>query len=326
MTGEAMVGLSRDVQNIFRRNRAGIPEACERARDRIAAFPVPDPETPEHWADFAVLTGQLRVLLGYLAEADVSSVEPRTFRSVVLADLRYLHAADTGRPGRTLAGWICRQWTAELGVEHSDRISAYERYAALCLSVGADDEAVRLLTSLHKLRTRLSGSQSPATLGVAADLCGALSRFGDHQAALQLGQDIVPVCTTLLGGDSDTTLRAVSGLAGALRGMGGLSAAFGAYRDVHEKYVRAWGPDHLKTLRAADDMAITAHDLENHEVALAMNRDVLQRYERLLGGTSKSSFNEDKRIERARDRLSATLRALGREEEARAVYGPQPDF
>jgi hypothetical protein len=326
MTGEAMAGLRRDIQEIFRRNTAGIPAACEQARDRIAAFPVADPEAPEHWDDFEALTEQLRVLLGYLAEAYVPSSEPSRFRSVVLADLRYLHAADAGLPGRVLAGWICAEWTAELGVEHPDRISAYERYAAICLSVGAGDEAVRLLKAMHKLRARLSGSQSPAALGVAASLCGALSQSGDHQSALQLGEDIVPVCTQVLGGDSDTTLRAVSGLADALRGMGGLSAAFGVYRDVHEKYRRVWGPDHLSTLQAADNVAITAHDLEEHEVALAVNRDAMQRYERLLGGNARSWFEKDKRIKRARARLRATLQALGRDEEARAVYGPQPDF
>ena len=178
MTGSAMAGLRRDIQEIFGRNRASIPAACEQARDRLAAFPVPDPEVPEYWDDFEALTGQLRVLLGYLAEAGVSSTEPAEFRSVVLADLHYLYVADVGRSGRTLAGGICRKWTAELGVEHPDRISAYERYAALCLSIGTHDEAVRLLRSMHKLRTRLSGPRSSATLSVAASLCDALDQAG----------------------------------------------------------------------------------------------------------------------------------------------------
>ncbi|RAG83927.1 hypothetical protein DN069_19395 [Streptacidiphilus pinicola] len=326
MTDETTAGLSRDIQEAFRRNTGGLSAACEQARDLVASFPVPDPEVPEHWAEFALLTGQLRVLLGYLAEAGVPSSAPGAFRSVVLADLSYLNAADTGLPGRTLAGWICRRWTVELGVEHPDRISAHERYAALCLAVGAGDEAVGLLRSLHRLCAKLSGPRSPAALSVAADLCGALSRTGDHQSALRLGQDLVPVCTEVLGGDSDTALRAVSGLAGALRGLGGLPAAFGAYREVHEKSVRTRGQDHLSTLRAADDLAIAAQDLENHELALTLNQDLLQRYKRLLGGNATSSFDEDKRIRRTRDRLSSSLRALGRDDEAEALYGPRPDF
>jgi hypothetical protein len=40
-------------------------------------------------------------------------------------------------------------------------------------------------------------------------------------------------------------------------------------------------------------------------------------------GALLEDYNE---IEWARERLSANLRALGRDDEARAVYGPLPDF
>jgi hypothetical protein len=260
---------ARDGLEIFRLNAADVAAGCEQARDRLASFPVPDPEAPEHWGTFEILTGQIRVLLGYIREVGVRGPEPEGFRALVLATLRYSYAADLGQAGYIMAGEFQRRWTEDLGPEHHDRLAAVERYAALCLLVRAQDEAIRLLKDVHLLRARLSGPRDSGTLSVAADLCCALNQSGDHESAWQLSRDTVPVCISELGEDSDTTLRAISGFAGALRGLGSLSAALAAFGDVHEKYARTRGTDHLSTLRAADDVAITAYELEDYEAKAA---------------------------------------------------------
>lgn len=56
-----------------------------------------------------------------------------------------------------------------------------------------------------------------------------------------------------------------------------------------------------------------------------MNEDILRHYE-LLVGTKDPFIDKNSRIGRVRDRLSANLRALDRDEQARAVYGQVPDF
>jgi tetratricopeptide (TPR) repeat protein len=313
-----------DVQGIFRTSIDDTPEACRQACDRLAAVRGFDPDDPDSWKAGAILAADLRVLLGFLAEARVPSVEPPEFRALVLKVLQYLYLAREIGLGVILAEAICRRWTEDLGPDHPDRIIAIERHAACLLSTDAE-AALPLFEEALERWSRVRGPEDRDTLNAAANLCACLQQIGDYTAALQLSQYILPICRRVLGEDSDVTLRAASGFAASLFALGEYSTALSAYRDIHERYLRMYSADHLFTLNAASNVAITLAKIGDFENARGLNEDILRRYERLLG--KKDAPLEDyKEIEWARDRLSANLRALGRDDEARAVYGPLPDF
>jgi tetratricopeptide (TPR) repeat protein len=254
----------------------------------------------------------------------VPSSEPPEFRALVLKVLQYLYLAQEISLGVILAEAIRRRWIEDLGRDHPDRITAVERHAACLLSTDPD-AALPLFEEALELWSRVRGPEHWNTLNAAANLCVCLHQIDDYPAALQMSQRILPVCRRVLGEDSDVTLRAASGFAEGLFMLGEYSTALSAYRDIHERYLRMYSADHLFTLNAATNVAITLAKVGDFENARSLNEDILRRYERLLG--KKDAPLEDyKEIEWARDRLSANLRALGRDDEARAVYGPLPDF
>lgn len=321
---EAVECAHRDVQDIFRANPGDAALACRQARDRFAEIRGFDPEDHRSWPAGTTLSADLRVLLGFLGETAVPSVEPQGFRALVLAVLRYLYVAQEIRLGSAMAEEIHRRWTTELGNDHPDRITAVERYAA-CLLPNDHEAALRLFEEALELWSRIHGPEHHRTLNATANLCACLNQVEDYHAALRLSQRTVQACRRALGEDSDVTLRATSQFATSLLGLGEHRTALSAYRDVHERCVRKYSADHLITLEAAENVASTLDKMGDIEAARNVNEDILRRYERLLG-TKDAFIDKETRIGRTRDRLSANLRALGLEHEARAVYGPVPDF
>lgn len=313
-----------DVQDIFRANAGDAAGACRQARDRLAAIPEFDPEDPGRWQAAAALTADLRLLLGFLAETAVPSGEPAGFRALVLAVLRYLYLAQQDGLGLLLAEEIHRRWTAELDRAHPDRIIAVERYAA-CLVRHDLEAALPLFEEAFEAWSRSCGPQDPRALKAATNLCLGLNRVKRYQEAQRLGEDTVQLCRRVLGEDSAVTLNAANRFADSQYGLGEHRTALSSYRDVHARYVRMYSADHLTTLAVAEQVAIALAQVGDIEAARVANEDVLRRYERLLAAKDTSP-REDSRVKRTRDRLSTNLRALGRDEEAAAVYGPLPDF
>jgi tetratricopeptide (TPR) repeat protein len=327
MTGDLAVAVESahsDVQDIFRANAGDLAGACRQARDRLAAIPEFDPEDPALWPAAAALTADLRLLLGFLAETTVPSGEPAGFRALVLAVLRYLYLAEQHQLGLLLAEEIHRRWTAELDPAQPDRIIAVERHAA-CLVPTDLDAALPLFEEAFESWSRNYGPADARALKAAANLCLGLNRVRRYQEALRLGEDTVRRCRRELGEDSAVTLNAANRFADSLCGLGDHRTALSAYRDIHERYTRKHSADHLTTLSVAEQVAISLAEVGDLEAARVANEDVLRRYERVLA-TRETFPREDSRIRRSRDRLSANLRALGRDEEAAAVYGTFPDF
>ncbi|TDE37666.1 tetratricopeptide repeat protein [Actinomadura sp. 6K520] len=317
--GETIQRAHRDIQEIFRTQTADLARACEQARDRLAAVPSLDPADRDAEDDWDTLTSDLRVLLGFTSQTGVPIGKPEQFRALVLDLLWHLHTNNRSDLGAVLAQDVYHRWSAELGMRHADRVSAAE-YCALCLlDIGDGNTALPLLRETVQLRTEAHGANHAVTLHATADLCRCFNNVEDYHQALRLSQDTVSVCTRVLGGDDRTTLYATTQLATSLFGLGEYEMALATYRDVHERNRRLFGTDNLSTLLAAENVAITLQKMGDHETARELNTDVLHRYERLLG-------KKDDRTERVRIRLSANLGALGRKDEASAVYGPGPDF
>jgi tetratricopeptide (TPR) repeat protein len=320
---EAIERAHQELQDVFRANISNVAGACGQARDRLAAIRGFDPEDASSWQAAATLAADLRVLLGFLAETAMPSSEPPEFRALVLAVLRYLYLAEEIRLGSAMAEGIQQRWTTELGRDHPDRITSVERHAA-CLAEDGGEAALHLFEEAWKLRSRIHGAEHQHTLSAATNLCACLNRFGEYHAALRLSQDTVQTCRRILGEDSDVTLHATARFAESLLGLDEHRTALSVYRDVHERYVRKYSADNLTSLAAAEGVAFALDKAGDIEAARKVNEDILRRYERLLG--TKDPFLDGKsRIGRTRDRLSANLRALGHDE-ARAVYGPVPDF
>lgn len=307
----------RDVQEIFRTQTADLARACEQARDRLAAVPSPGDRNSED--DWNTLTSDLRVLLGFTAQTGVPIGKPDGLRTLVLDLLWHLHTKNRNDLGAVVARHVHRRWGAELGMRHADRISAGESYALCLLDSGDGDTALPLLWETVQLRTEAYGANHAVTLHTAAYLCRCLNIVEDFHQALRLGQDTVTTCARVLGGDDWTTWYATTQLATSFFSLGEYEMALAAYRDVHRRKRRLLGTDDLSTLLAAENVAITLQKMGDHEAARELNTDVLHRYERLLD-------KKDDRVERVLVRLSANLGALGRDDEARAVYGPTPDF
>jgi hypothetical protein len=324
---EAILQAHRDMGDIFRVNTADASHAAQEARDRLGALPPLDPETPDSWEACEIITGDLRVLLGFLGEAAVVSSRPAGFRTLVLTILRYLDESDQTVLGLLLAGEINVRWTAELGREHLDRIAAVDQLAVYMRARGQSKVALPLVEEALGLYSRIHGQNHPATLNAVVNLCACLVGRGDALVASRLSRKILPTCVAVLGRDSDITLRANSVFAESMFELGETRTALDVYRDVHARCRKTKGRDHLATLNAAGKVAIVLHGLGDHEKARAMNEDSLHRYERLLGtNKNKKGYNrEDRRIKESRKRLVANLESLGRHEEAREVGG-LPDF
>lgn len=309
----------RDIQEIFRTHTADLARACEQARERLAAVPPPGPGDRNCEEDWDTLTSDLRVLLGFTAQTGVPIGEPDGLRTLVLHLLWHLHTKSLNDLGAVVAREVHRRWSAELGTRHAARVSAGEYYALCLLDSGDADTALPLLRETVRLRTEANGADHAMTLHAAAYLCRCLNDVEDFHEALRFSQDIVTTCARVLGGDDWTTLYATNQLAASFYFLGEYPMALATYRDVHERKGRRFGADDLSTLIAAENVAITLQKMGDHEAARALNADVLRRYERLLD-------KKDDRIDRVRVRLSANLGALGRDDEASAVYGPTLDF
>jgi tetratricopeptide (TPR) repeat protein len=318
-TNKTIQRAHRDIQEIFRTQTADLARACEQARDRLAAVPSPGPGDRDSEDDWHTLISDLRVLLGFTAQTGVPIGKPDGLRALILNVLWHLHAKERNDLGAALAREVHRRWSAELGMRHADRVSAGEYHALCLLGIGDANTALPLLWETVRLRTEAFGAHHAVTLHTTVNLCRCLNDVEDYHQALRLSQDTVSTCARVLGGDDRTTLYATTQLATSLSCVGEYEMALATYRHVHERNRRLFGIDHLSTLQAAENVAITLQKMGDHEAAREWNTDVLHRYERLLG-------EKDNRIERVRIRLSANLGPLGRKEEARAVYGPSPDF
>lgn len=307
-----------DVAEIFRTTVDDVAGACRQARDRLARLPGFDPAAPHTWPAAAVLATDLRVLLGFLSEAAIPCAEPAGFRALTLAVLDYLRLAEETELAMAIAAQTRRRWTAELDPDHPDRISAVGLYAGALRAGGHDSTALPLVQEAYEAWCRNYGQNDERVLTAAANLCGCLNALDDRQNALRLGQDIVLTSRRSLGDNSSVTLHATTQFATSLLGLGEHRTALGAYRDVHARYTRLYSADHLTTLAAAENVAIALDTVGDIEAARAMNEDVLRHYERLIG-TKDPFTDKNRRIGRVRDRLSANLRALGRDEQARSL-------
>ncbi|MFF7185586.1 FxSxx-COOH system tetratricopeptide repeat protein [Streptomyces sp. NPDC008222] len=266
-----------------------------------------DPELPESWDGWAVLTSHLTTRPGPFED------DQYALRGTLFGAARYL--LSSGRPREALR--VCTEfhelWSHSLGEDHPGTLvwAAYRGEAAA--AVGEPEEARRVAEDVLDRRRRVLGEDHPDTLRSGQNLATSLAHVGAYEEARRLAEDVLDRRRRVLGEDHPDTLASANTLAVILRDLGAHEEARRLAEEVVQRESGVLGEDHPYTLASAHNLAVILGDLGAYEEARRVAEDVLDRRRRVLGEDHPDTLA-------SANTLAATLSGLQEYAEARRLY------
>ncbi|MEV5312784.1 FxSxx-COOH system tetratricopeptide repeat protein [Streptomyces sp. NPDC052610] len=264
-----------------------------------------DPELPETWPEWSVLTPHLVSTLDALGNR-------AELRHTLLEAAKYLVRSAQPHAARKLAETLHRAWAATLGEDDPDTLHAAHRVTWAIDWLGAHAEALPLVQDLLERRRRVLGEDHPSTLDSANDLGVTLGQLGRYTEAHAVHLDVLERRRRALGEAHVDTLRATTELASALNALGRWKEAHRRLSSTVEAINSVLGEDHPEALGAKICMAATLHGLRRHAEAHRMNADVLKRAQLVYGAEHPETLS-------ATYRVALSLMNLGRYKEAHEI-------
>ncbi|MGV9242114.1 FxSxx-COOH system tetratricopeptide repeat protein [Streptomyces sp. NPDC003710] len=265
-----------------------------------------DPELPETWPQWAVLTSHL--IAARHTMGDCSDL-----RSTLLKAAQYLVLSAQPRAAHDLVQALHHAWAASLGEDHPETLGAAHMLSEAFDGLASYAEARRMHEDTLERRRRVLGEDHPETLRSAHDLAVALHNLGHEDEARRMDEDTLERRRRVLGQDHPDTLRSAYSLAVALHNLGYEAEARCMDEDTLERRRRVLGEDHPETLRSAHSLAVTLATLGHEAESRRMHEDTLERRRRVLGQDHPDTLMS------ARE-LAVALHNLGHEAEARRMH------
>ncbi|MEU6274344.1 FxSxx-COOH system tetratricopeptide repeat protein [Streptomyces populi] len=264
-----------------------------------------DPELPQTWPQWAVLTS-------HLIAARHTMGDRSDLRSTLLRAVHYLVLSAQPQAARDLAQVLHHAWAASLGEDHPETLGAAQMLGEAFDGLALYAEARRVEEDTLERRRRVLGPDHPDTLRSAHNLAVTLYRLGHHSEARRMDEDTLERRRRVLGQDHPDTLHSAHELAVTLYRLGHHSEVRRMEEDTLERRRRVLGQDHPNTLDSAHDLAAILHNLGQEAEARRMHEDTLERRRRVLGQDHPNTL--DSAYE-----LAVTLHSLGHHSEARRM-------
>ncbi|MEU6365258.1 FxSxx-COOH system tetratricopeptide repeat protein [Streptomyces sp. NPDC046931] len=265
-----------------------------------------DPELPETWPQWAVLTPHLIAARHTLGDRS-------DLRSTLLKAAQYLVVSAQPKAARDLAQALHHAWAASLGEDHPETLGAAHMLSEALDGLASYAEARRMVEDTLERRRRVLGEDHPDTLVSAHEFAVTLYNLGHHAEARRMVEDTLERRRRVLGEDHPDTLHSAYGLAVTLCNLGHHPEARRMVEDTLERRRRVLGEDHPDTLHSAHSLAITLATLGHHPEARRMGEDTLERRRRVLGEDHPDTL-------RSAHELAVTLHNLGDYPEARRMH------
>ncbi|MGW3938378.1 tetratricopeptide repeat protein [Streptomyces phaeochromogenes] len=254
------------------------------ARDLLGTVSPGTPEDAKNWPKFAQITVHTESLATCPIHEECSEYAKSVgFRAQELAQARYLYSSGQASRSRDLANRLRRDWSASLGEEHSDTLSALNRLGAALTLLDQNDEARDIFSTVLASRTKLLGAHHPETLKVSNNLGVALKELHDFPAACNVLRESTKNLLAILGPDSVQALRSACNLGEVLVLMARYRAGYRILASVHARRTALLGAEHPDTLWTAHYLALALHGMGRSERAHALLVDTHRVHERVLG-------------------------------------------
>ena len=298
--------LHRLTQAILRDHTAAHHEAYRNITIAVLAAAAPqNSDDPASWQAWARLVPHLLTML--------PETTPATLRSLICAAARYLLVSGQAKAALAMTARLHEIWTAELGPEDTDTLTAAQHLAHAIHDNGEYAKALELHQDTLARRRRVLGDDHPGTLHSANDQAVNLDSLGRIREALELYQDTYDRRRRVLGEDHPDTMRSEVNLACSLGSLGRRKEALELNQHAYDRYRRVLGEDHPDTLTSANFLAGALGDLGQRREALELHQDAYDRHCRVLG-------EDHPNTQAAEANLALAQRALGRPKEALKLY------
>ncbi|NUS88432.1 MAG: tetratricopeptide repeat protein [Streptomyces sp.] len=280
------------------------PARKEAIRDDVAAVLASvtpgDPETPGHWSAWASLTS-------HLVSQHIDIHHRPELRATLHGAVNFLIRSAQPRAAAELAGTLRDTWTAQLGRDHPDVLTATQFLGHATSDLGDIYGARPIIEDTHTRRRATLGDDHPDTLQSANDLAAIHTRLGLYSVAHAMHQDTLDRRRHVLGDDHPDTLQSAANFAASLYRMGGIAAARELDEDTLARRRRVLGEDHPETLRSALQLGEVCFELGEVTEAHRMHTEAWERCRTALGDNHPVTLG-------AAGCLANTLAEMGRDE------------
>jgi TIR domain-containing protein/tetratricopeptide repeat protein len=164
----------------------------------LAAAAPPDSDDPVNWPEWS------RLVPHVLAVAPENA--PASFRPLACGAARYLLVSGQAKAALTLTTRLHETWTAALGPDDADTLTAAQHLAHATHDTGDYATALEIHQDTLARRRRVLTEDHPDTLHSANDLAVSLSSMGRDAEALALNQDTYDRRRRVLGEDHPDTV------------------------------------------------------------------------------------------------------------------------
>ncbi len=246
------------------------------AANLLCAVAPPDTDDAEHWPEWKRLTAHLLAIDPQ--ESDLPAV-----RNLACETAHYLVVSGQTKAALTLTERLHRDWTARLGPDHPDTLTAAQHYAHAIQEAGDYTASLNINQDSFDRRRRVSGEEHPDTLTSAAALATSLHAVGRIPEALRLAQETYDRRRRVLGEEHPDTLTSAGGLERVMHAAGQDWGSLSLARETYERVRRVLGDDHPNTLLSASSLAGSLFAVGQVREALPLARDSYERSRRVLG-------------------------------------------
>jgi tetratricopeptide (TPR) repeat protein len=250
---------------------------CSDVTAVLAAADAGDPDLPNTWAAWALLTSHLT------SRADPTDADQFVLFDALLGSVHYLLRSGQPREALDMCTEFHQLWARYLGEDHPDTVTWLAYLGEAKAAVGDYDEARRLAEETLERRRHILGDDHPGTLVSMHNLAHTLNALGEHSQARRLAEETLERRRRTLGDDHPSTLASVSSLARTHNALGEHFQARRLAEETLERRRHVLGDDHPSTLASMEDLAVTLGELHEYEEARRLHEDVLQRRRDLLG-------------------------------------------
>jgi eukaryotic-like serine/threonine-protein kinase len=252
-------------------------------------------------------------------EAAIPAVDQH-FREQPLVEARlrmvlggYFRAVGDLRTAAKQTELACTLYTAQLGADHRDTLSAMHELADDCFYLGRRAEALQLREKTLARRRALLGANDPETLWTMHELANSYSSVGQHERALALDEEALDHRRETLGPDHRDTLSSMNNVAHRYAALGRLDAALKLHQEALARRRSTLGPTHSDVLMSMKNVARSYLAVGRREEALQLAEEALALYRANFGHDSHRTFS-------AMRQVAACYAALGRHSEALCLW------
>ncbi|WP_261574322.1 FxSxx-COOH system tetratricopeptide repeat protein [Frankia gtarii] len=235
-----------------------------------------DPADPACWPRYTVL-------YPHVLAAGMLDTTDDAVRRLVLRLAEAFRSSGDYRTAASLSRQAYTRWTAQLGEDHPDTITAAHNLARVVREQGDYAAARALFDDVLTRRRRTLGEDHPDTITTAHNLARVVGDQGDYAAARSMLHDVLTRSQRVLGEDHPDTDIAAHELARVLGEQGDRAAARVLFDDVLTRRRRILGEDHPDTITTAHELARLVRDQGDYAAARVLFDDVLTRRRRILG-------------------------------------------